>query len=74
MLKEIEASINSRPLVYVGNDINSSITLTPSHFLTLNRNVCSPDIDQNQDDYTYKPEQEQELKIFKFPAKTYQTE
>jgi hypothetical protein len=55
VLKEIEASINSRPLVYVGNDINSSITLTPSHFLTLNRNVCSPDIDQNEDDYTYKP-------------------
>ena len=29
LLKEIESAINSRPLVYVGDDIESNITLTP---------------------------------------------
>ena len=33
VLKEVEATINSRPLVYVSDDIASSITLTPNHFL-----------------------------------------
>lgn len=33
LLKEIEAILNSHPLVYVSEDINSSITLTPRHFL-----------------------------------------
>ena len=35
LLKEAKAVVNSRPLVYVGNDINSYVTLTvltPSHF------------------------------------------
>ena len=32
ILKEAEAVINSRPLVYVGEDINSNKTLTPAHF------------------------------------------
>ena len=31
-LKEIEAVVYSRPLVYVGDDIDSSIVLTPGHF------------------------------------------
>ena len=31
--------INSRPLVFVGDDINSSMTLTPAHFLTLNPKI-----------------------------------
>ena len=36
LLKEAEAVINSRPLVYVGNDISSYVALTPLHFLSLN--------------------------------------
>ena len=32
VLKEAESIINSRPLVYVGDDINSGVTLTPAHF------------------------------------------
>lgn len=36
-LQEAEAVINSRPITYVGDDINSTIALTPSHFLTLNQ-------------------------------------
>ena len=32
VLKEAEAIINSRPIVYVGEDINSGTTLTPALF------------------------------------------
>ena len=39
ILKEAEAVINSRPLVYVGEDINSYLTLSPAHFLTLNPKI-----------------------------------
>ena len=42
LLKAAEAVINSRPLVYVGNDINSYVTLTPSHFLSLNPKIGLP--------------------------------
>ncbi|CAC5354913.1 unnamed protein product [Mytilus coruscus] len=38
LLAESEAVVNSRPLVYIGDDINSNIILTPAHFLTLNPN------------------------------------
>jgi hypothetical protein len=32
LLKEVEATVNSRPLVYVNDDINLNITLTPDNF------------------------------------------
>ncbi|CAC5390307.1 unnamed protein product [Mytilus coruscus] len=54
ILKEVEAIINSRPLVYVGDDINSRITLTPSHFLSLNPKVGIPEIDFDIRDPNYK--------------------
>ena len=54
ILKEVEAIINSRPLVYVEDDINSSITLTPAHFLTLNPQIGLPtcDFDDNDPDFS----------------------
>ena len=36
LIKEIEAVLNSRPLVYVGDDICSSIPLTPTNFISFN--------------------------------------
>ena len=36
VLIEVEATVNARPLVYVGDDLESNITLTPNHFLSLN--------------------------------------
>ena len=36
VVKEVEAVVNSRPLVYVGADFNSGFTLTPGDFLNLN--------------------------------------
>ena len=49
ILKEAEAVTNSRPLVYVGEDINSYMTLKPAHFLTLNPSTRddTDDIDNN---------------------------
>ena len=36
-LHEVEACINSRPLTFVGDDIDSQVPLTPTHFLLGNR-------------------------------------
>ena len=41
-LSEIEAVLNSRPLVQVGDDLNGGITITPSQFLTLNTKTGTP--------------------------------
>ena len=43
VLTEVESVINSRPLVYVDDDINSSIIITPSSFLSLNHQHFIPD-------------------------------
>ncbi|XP_077989886.1 uncharacterized protein LOC144444347 [Glandiceps talaboti] len=53
ILVEVTAVVNSRPLVYIGDDINSGITLTPSHFLTMNPRIGIPVIDDDGEDYTY---------------------
>ena len=52
-IKEAEAVINSRPLVYVDEDINSKFTR--SHFLTLNPKIGLPIYaqgDNDDDEYT----------------------
>jgi hypothetical protein len=36
LLTEVEAVVNSRPLVYVGADWEDGVILTPAHFLSLN--------------------------------------
>ena len=38
VLTEVEAAVNSRPLVYVDSDINSSLPISPLSFLSLNHN------------------------------------
>ena len=49
LLKEIEAVLNSRPLVYVGDDINSNTPTTPAHFLALNPKIGIPQIKISED-------------------------
>ena len=49
-LKEMKAIINSRPLVYIGDDIDSNIALTPCHFLSLNQDIGIPEINNNSND------------------------
>ena len=58
LIVEIEATINSRPLTYVDNDINSGTILTPGHFLSINSKVGVPDIE-----YGYTPDQESSSSI-----------
>ena len=43
ILAEVESVVNSRPLVYIDNDINSSIVITPSSFLSLSHRHFVPD-------------------------------
>lgn len=54
-LKEVEAILNSRPLVYVGEDLYSSVTLTPGHFLSLNPKTGIPEIETDNKDEDYDP-------------------
>ena len=44
ILTEVEAVINSRPLVYVGADLNSGFALTPGDFLSLNPKTGVPSL------------------------------
>lgn len=55
VLKEVEATINSRPLVYVSDDIASTITLTPRHFLSLNPHTGIPELEYDATDSDYMP-------------------
>lgn len=41
-LLEIEACVNSRPLTFVGDEIDSGMVLTPSHFLVGRSLGCGP--------------------------------
>lgn len=57
VLKETEAVLNSRPLVYIGDDIHSTIALTPAHFLSLNPRIGISNFEQiNTADQDYNPE------------------
>lgn len=47
--------VNSRPLTYVGDDINSYVTLTPAHFLSLNPRVGVPSSIDHNDGTEYSP-------------------
>ncbi len=42
IITECESVLNSRPLVYVGEDISDGLSLTPSHFLMMNTSNGMP--------------------------------
>ena len=42
--------MNSRPLVYLGDDINSYVALTAGHFLSLNPERGVPMMDEDSHD------------------------
>ena len=54
VLKEAESVVNSRPLVYVGEDISSTIALTPCHFLCLNPKTGIPECEILKKDTDFK--------------------
>lgn len=47
---ETEAVLNSRPLVYVDDDLNDGTMITPSHFLSPNTKTGTPTIEKDDDD------------------------
>ena len=49
ILTETEAVLNSRPLVYVDNDLDSSSALTPLDFLSLHSLHVIPDLTEETD-------------------------
>ena len=58
-LTETEAVLNSRPLVYIGEDLNDGKIITPSHFLSPNTKTGTPPLgteDEIEDpDYQQDP-------------------
>ena len=48
LLKETESALNSRPLVYEGDDINSNICITMAHFLLMNPKLGIPEIETSE--------------------------
>ena len=55
ILTEVEMVVNSRPLVYVGDDINSSHVLVPNDFLSMNSNNVIYDHCSEEKDKIYQP-------------------
>ena len=55
ILKEVESTVNSRPLVYVSDNIASNITLTPNHFLSLNPNTGIQELEYDANDKDHRP-------------------
>ena len=54
LIKEIESVLNTRPLVYVANDINSTMPITPAHFLNMNPKSGIPN-NEVPEDSEFKP-------------------
>ena len=65
-LSETEAVLNSRSLVYTGDDLNDGIMIPPSHFLSPNMKTGVPIIvDKGEmDDPDFKPYQPSSKSIF----------
>ena len=55
LLKEAESVVYSRMLVYLHDNINSNVALTPGHFLTLNSKVGIPVSEDEGHDPNYNP-------------------
>ena len=62
--------MNTRPLVHLGEDINSNTALTPGHFLSLNPKTGIPVNDIDDHDPDYNPCDSSTEKLFKISKKT----
>ena len=68
VLTDVEATVNARALVYVSDDLESNITLTPNHFLSLNPKpgITELEYDKNNSDYNpFKSSADRLLQIWK---------
>ena len=55
LIKEIEAVVNRSHLDYLGEDIDSSLVLTPGHFLILSPKTGVPELEFETNDPDYEP-------------------
>ncbi len=60
LVNEAAAVINSRPLTYLGKDMEISQVITPNHFMSLNTHSGPPVLDEH-DNYTPNPTSAQDL-------------
>ena len=73
LIKEVEATVNSRPLTNEEDALSSNIAIKPGHFLTLNPSTGIPDEEQDFKDDDYLPVEsstDKLLKIWKKGQKT----
>ena len=63
VVKEIESVVNAQPLVYIGDDIDSTITITPSHFLCLNPKIGIQETVHGDDDPENTPYESSERNV-----------
>ena len=65
-LSVTEAVLYSRPLVYVRDDLNEGVIVTPSHFLLLNTEIGRPTVkdDDKIDNPDYEPNKPLSKKAF----------
>ena len=65
VVKEVESVVNSRLLVYVGDDIDSTIAVTPGHVLCLNPKTGIPETVNDNGDEDYTPYESSEWNVFR---------
>lgn len=68
VVKEDESVVNARPLVYIGDDIDSTITITPIHFLCLNPKTGIPETvyeDEDPDYIRFESSEQNVLQVWK---------
>ena len=52
---DVETVVNTNPLIYVDDDINSSTVITPSHFLSLySQNIILDMVEDSKSDQNYE--------------------
>ena len=66
VVKEAESVVNSRPLIYVGDDINSTIVITPQNFTCLNPFTGIPQCVPDYSDPDYSPKDSSAEQILKY--------
>ena len=63
VVKEVESVVYARPIVYISDDIDSTITITPGHFLCLNPKIGMRETVHGGDDPDNTPYESSERNV-----------